>query len=102
MTSTCLACRQVWAALRAGESDGVGVVVVTPDPTLESAPEVAALGAGRGTQGGRTVVMSSDAWLAYRAGPSPWAVVVRDGVVVAEGTVAAWPEVAAMVATAGP
>ena len=92
MTSGCLACREVWAALGDGRGEELAghpeVVVVTPDPTLEDARAVAAL-----TPAGLEVVMSTEAWQTYRAGPSPWVALVRDGTVVAEGPAGGWHDV---------
>ena len=95
MTSGCLACREVWTALGDGRGEELAgrpaVVVVTPDPTLEDARAVAALAAA-----GLEVVMSTEAWQAYRAGPSPWVALVRNGTVVAEGPAGGWQDVTSL------
>lgn len=78
LTSSCLACRDLWPTL--GRPGADVVAAVTPDPTLEDAAAVAAL-----APAGVPVVMSTAAWLAWRAGPAPWVAEVRGGVVVAEG-----------------
>ncbi len=75
LTSSCEPCRPVWAALTAGSA-----VVVTPDPSTESRRKVAELASG-----GLTVVMSSEAWFHYAAGPAPWKVSVSGGAVLSEG-----------------
>ena len=62
LTTWCEPCRPVWAALGRGRD-----LVVTPDPSTENRRRVAEL-APDGVQ----VVMSSDAWFAYGAGPAPW------------------------------
>lgn len=71
MTSSCRPCLEVWPTLTAGD------VVVTPSPATESSRKVASL-----APAGVTVVMSSDAWFAFRPGPAPWRVVLEDGQVV--------------------
>lgn len=75
LTSSCRPCRSVWPAL------GPGDVAVTPDPSTEDRSAVAAL-APEGT----IVVMSSQAWFTFRAGPAPWRVVVVDGAAVEAGS----------------
>ena len=75
LTSSCKPCQPVWSTLPAA-----GLVVVTPDPSAESRRKVAEL-----APPGVTVVMSSDAWFAYGAGPAPWKVVVSGATVVSEG-----------------
>ena len=79
LTSSCAPCRPVWAGLADGPA-----LVVTPDPSTESRRKVAEL-----TPEGVTVVMSSEAWFRYAAGPAPWKVTVSGGVVVDEGPVGA-------------
>ena len=79
LTSSCQPCRAVWATLTGDE-----VVVVTPDPSTENRARVAEL-----APAGVTVVMSSDTWFAYSAGPAPWKVTVSAGVVATEGPAAA-------------
>jgi len=89
LTSTCVGCRPFWEGLASGgRPRGLPVVVVTPDPTLESAAGVASLADGLDL----TVVMSSGAWLDYRVRAAPWFVVVAAGLVVAEGQAASWEE----------
>lgn len=75
LTSSCEPCRPLWPTVTAERA-----VVVTPDPSTESRRKVAEL-----TPEGVRVVMSSDSWFAYAAGPAPWKVRVAGGVVVAEG-----------------
>lgn len=93
LTSSCLACREVWAALAEGPSVLGPVQAVTPDPTLEDARAVAAL-----TPPGVRVVMSTAAWGAYGASGAPWVAVVTGGIVTAEGPAAGWPDVVALAA----
>ena len=71
LTSDCKECRQCWD--RVGE----GQVVVTPDPSTESAASVARL-----APPGVTVVMSSRGWHDYRVTKAPWSVEIRGGNVV--------------------
>lgn len=79
LTSSCRPCRPLWDALSGNRS-----VVVTPDPSTESRRKVAEL-----APPGVTVVMSSDTWFAYAAGPAPWVVTVSGATVVSEGPAAA-------------
>jgi hypothetical protein len=76
LTSSCEQCRGVWAALGAGAPG----VAITPDAETENPRKLRRLAAP-----GVRVVMSSEAWFAYGAGPAPWKVVVERGVIVAEG-----------------
>lgn len=93
LTSSCLACREVWSALAdPGDDDVALAAAVTPDPSLEDRRAVAAL-----APAGAPVVMSTAAWQRYGVQASPWAAVVVGGLIVAEGPVAGWAEVAAMV-----
>lgn len=75
LTSSCRPCRPLWEAVSGDRS-----VVVTPDPSTESRRRVAEL-----APPGVAVVMSSDAWFAYGAGPAPWKVMVSGATVVSEG-----------------
>ncbi len=92
LTGSCEPCRALWAPLAEGRRPGLAVVAVTPSPTTESSRAVAAL-AGNGVP----VVMSSEAWIAYRVRGAPWLVVVGDGAVVAEGRAGSWEELVALV-----
>jgi hypothetical protein len=81
LTSTCVGCRLIWEGLSARAQaltvsplDGPQVVLVTPDPSTESARAVAAL-APRGVP----VLMSSASWHAYGVTGAPWCVVVAGG-----------------------
>lgn len=81
MTSTCRPCREVWPLLDGLEGTAPGqLAVVTPGPESESRRQVAAH-----APAWVPVVMSSQAWFDYRAGPAPWMVVVRDGLIGFEG-----------------
>jgi hypothetical protein len=75
LTSSCRPCRAVWPHL--GPAD----VAVTPGPATESRQDVAALAPAEAT-----VVMSSEAWFAFRAGPAPWRVELQDGIVIRTGS----------------
>jgi hypothetical protein len=98
ITTSCSTCQELWGALAAGGAGrlpgAARLVVVVPGPGLESRRRVAEL-----APAGVDVVMSADAWAAYGVTGSPWAVVARDGRVVAEGPVQDW---AGVVALAGP
>jgi hypothetical protein len=76
LTSSCRSCQPVWEALAAGAPG----VAVTPDAATEDRRKLRKLAGG-----GIEVVLSSDAWFRYGAGPAPWRVVVEDGVVVEAG-----------------
>lgn len=91
LTGSCQPCRAFWSALADGHEPGCPVVVVTADPTTES-PRGLARVAGATT----TVVMSSEAWLAYRVRGAPWFALVEEGRVVAEGRAGSWEELAAL------
>ena len=95
LTGSCEPCRALWAPLSEGHRPGLPAVAVTPSPTTESSRAVAALASD-----GVPVVMSSEAWLAYRVRGAPWLVVVRDGAVVAEGRAESWEELVALVTPA--
>lgn len=71
LTSDCKECRSRWARVREGD------VIVTPDPSTESARSVTKL-----APPGATVIMSSQGWHDYGITKAPWLVEVRDGVVV--------------------
>lgn len=77
ITSSCAPCRDVWDRL-ASDAPAPGVIAVTPDPATEDLAKVVELAAGR-----VAVVMSTEAWLRYAAGPAPWRVDVEDGRVTA-------------------
>lgn len=91
LTGGCSPCRAFWSALAGGRRPGMPAVVVTPSPTTESSRAVAALAGGR-----VPVVMSSEAWLAYRVRGAPWFAVVDGGRVVAEGRVERWEDLEAL------
>lgn len=102
LTTGCLGCRVIWGGLAArAETRPVAapgssrIVLVTPDPSTESARTVATLA----PQGESVpVVMSSAAWHAYAVTRAPWCVVVRGGVVVSDSPAPAdWEEVATLV-----
>ena len=71
LTSDCKECRSRWARVREGD------VIVTPDPSTESARSVAKL-----APPGAKVIMSSRGWHDYGITKAPWLVEVRDGVVL--------------------
>ncbi len=74
LTSSCRPCQAVWPRL--GPVD----VAITPSPSTESRRKVAAL-----APAGVEVVMSSDAWFRFEAGPAPWRVEILDGRIVGSG-----------------
>lgn len=81
LTSSCKPCRAVWPVLIEGD------VVVTPSPSTESRRKVAGL-----APAGVSVVMSSEAWFAFRPGPAPWRMVVADGEVLESGSAQPGPQ----------
>ena len=92
LTSSCLACRDVWGALGDGRASGLQVAaVVTPDAAMENVRAVRKL-----APPAVPVVMSSAAWHAYGVSVSPWVVVVIGGLVVAEGRADGWEAMAAI------
>jgi hypothetical protein len=93
LTGSCGPCRVFWSGLADDRDPGLPVVVVTPAPATES-PRGLARVAGPST----SVVMSSDAWLAYRVRGAPWFVLVEEGLVLAEGRAESWEELEALAA----
>jgi hypothetical protein len=120
LTTSCSTCQQFWAALGApGETGAAGakdaasetlrlpgtppisdaprlpgtarlpgtprVVIATPGAALESRSRVREL-----APPAVPLVMSADAWKDYEVTGSPFAVVIRHGIVAAEGPVVAW------------
>jgi hypothetical protein len=83
LTGSCYGCRPLWdgaaARYRAG-AHHPPVVLVTPSPSTESARAIAALATGAAP-----VLMSSEAWHAYRVTKAPWYVRITDGVVTGDG-----------------
>jgi hypothetical protein len=95
LTSSCLACRDVWDALGRDDAGTAALkvaAVVTPDATLESRDTVAAL-----APAGMPTVMSTASWQSYAAAGSPWVAVVMAGLVVAEGSATGWDDLVALV-----
>ncbi len=83
------------AAGRAVRTASFRSVIVTPSPATEDARTVAALAPAAGIP----VVMSSEAWHAYRVARAPWCVVVAAGTVVAdEMAPGSWSELVAELA----
>jgi hypothetical protein len=101
LSSGCLTCAGFWQALGAGGDlglpPGMRVVAVTKGATDESVSAVREL-----APAGRTVVMSTQAWLDYEVPGSPYFVHVNGatGRVVGEGTAATWAQVASLVSRA--
>ncbi len=91
LTGSCQPCQIFWSALAEGHHPGWPVVVVTPAPTTES-PRGLSRVAGETTR----VVMSSEAWLAYRVRGAPWFALVEGGLVVAEGRAETWEDLEAL------
>ena len=94
LTGSCAPCRAFWSGLADDQDPGLPVVVVTPSPATES-PRGLSRVAGATT----SVVMSSEAWLAYRVRGAPWFVLVEEGLVLAEGRAESWEELTALAAT---
>lgn len=101
LSSGCLTCAGFWQALGTagdlGLPAGMRVVAVTKSPGDES--ESAVVDAA---PTGRTVVMSTQAWLDYEVPGSPYFVHVdgASGRVVGEGTAATWAQVVGLVTRA--
>jgi hypothetical protein len=98
LTGSCYGCRVLWEGAAAGGASGphaISTVIVTPSPATEDARTVGALAPRHGIP----VVMSSEAWHAYRVGRAPWWVVVAAGMVVAdEMAPGSWSELVAELA----
>ncbi|MGI8810852.1 MAG: hypothetical protein ACR2KK_24025 [Acidimicrobiales bacterium] len=100
LSSGCLTCAGFWTAL-AGRDLGLPphmrVVSVTKSSGDESASEVRSL-----APAGRTVLMSTQAWLDYEVPGSPYFVHVSGstGRVAGEGTAATWEQVVSLVTRA--
>ena len=101
LSSGCLTCAGFWQAL-GGAGDlglpaGMRVLAVTKSPGDESESAVREV-----APAGRTVVMSTQAWLDYEVPGSPYFVHVdgRTGRVVGEGTAASWAQVVGLVGRA--
>lgn len=92
LTTGCTTCAPFWAALAESPvtPTGARVVVVTRGPGDESVGAARAMGRGR-----IDVVMSSEAWEAYRVPGAPYFVQVdgRTGRVSGEGTAGRWDQV---------
>jgi hypothetical protein len=96
LSSGCLTCDGFWRALGSGAAGslpaGIRPVVVTKDSSHESPSRLVEL-APRDVP----VVMSSEAWEAYRVQGSPYFIHVGDdGRVAGEGTATAWDQVRSM------
>lgn len=101
LSSGCLTCDGFWEALGAdgdlGLPAGIRVVAVTKGPGEESECSVRGLASA-----GRTVLMSTQAWLDYEVPGSPYFVHISGpaGRVVGEGTAATWAQVVGLVTRA--
>lgn len=101
LSSGCLTCAGFWDALGANGELGLPasmrVVAVTKGPDDESVSAVRA-----SAPAGRTVVMSTQAWLDYEVPGSPYFVHVSGSTdrVVGEGTAATWGQVVSLVTRA--
>lgn len=83
LTGSCYGCRPLWvgaAARYRASTQHPPVVIVSPSPSTENARTIAALATGEAR-----VVMSSEAWHAYRVTKAPWCVRVTDGMVTGDG-----------------
>jgi hypothetical protein len=114
LTTSCRTCQQFWAALgapgetgAAGAKDAAsetlrlpGTPPISDAPRLPGTPRVVIAAPGAALESRSRVrelappsvplVMSADAWKDYEVTGSPFAVVIRHGVVAAEGPVVAW------------
>jgi hypothetical protein len=99
LTSGCSTCQTFWEAFadpRTRLPDGVGLVVVTKDPSHESASRLAEL-----APAGVRVVMSSAAWHDYEVPASPYFVHVdAHGELAGEGTAQRFDQVLSLLADA--
>jgi hypothetical protein len=95
LTGSCYGCRPLWVGAAERYHDGSphpSVVIVTPSPSTESAQAVAALATGE-----TRVLMSSEAWHAYRVTKAPWCVQVADGMITGDGLAPeSWTDIEAM------
>jgi hypothetical protein len=85
LTSHCSTCLLWWRAL-AAEPATSEVIVVTPDPSLESRRAVARLAAPLSVP----VVMSSATWSVHRVRQAPWYLLRRGGRTVAAASAPSW------------
>ncbi|MGI8664156.1 MAG: TlpA family protein disulfide reductase [Acidimicrobiales bacterium] len=95
LTTTCVSCRAIWAALGASPSPlpaGVRpVVVTTGDETLAAVRALAPPGV--------LTVRDSAAWARYGVSAAPAVVLVDDGQVVSTGVAHSWDDVVALSAS---
>ena len=98
LSSGCTTCQAFWSAFGTGSPDvpaGTRLVVVVRDLDEESESEL------RKRRPRRVPVVASTAcWDALDVPGSPYFVLVRDGVVVGEGSGASWPQVLALLGQA--
>jgi hypothetical protein len=92
LTSGCAPCAPFWSTLDP-VVEGRSVVIITPSPSTESRRAVAALARPE-----LTVVMASEVWHAYGVTAASWVVLVDRGSIAAEGKVANWAGLRAMLA----
>jgi hypothetical protein len=98
LSSGCLSCHSLWEGLdeqvRPRIPGGARIVVVTKDSAYESPSKLRRL-----APPGVTLVMSSDAWGAYRVQGSPYFIYVegRTGTIIGEGTASGWPQVLSLI-----
>jgi hypothetical protein len=91
LSSGCTTCQAFWSAFGTNHPDvpaGTRLVVVVRDLDEESESELRKLRPAR-----VPVVASTSCWDALDVPGSPYFVLVRDGVVVGEGSGASWPQV---------
>ncbi len=98
LSTDCASCEDFWDVLGREElptmPDSTRVLVVTKGPEQESPAAVAQKVVGV------PVILSSEAWRDYEVPGSPYAVHVRNGQVLGEGTGARWQQVADLLARA--
>jgi hypothetical protein len=101
LSSGCVTCRDFWETFAAPRLDlpgGARLIIVTMGAEAESVTAIAGM-----TPPGVTVVMSSEAWDAYRVPGSPYFVFVdgEHGRIVGEGTAPDWNQVVRLMTEAG-
>jgi hypothetical protein len=99
LSSGCSRCQRWWDALQSGAHRTLGarIVAVGRDADEESPAVLGGL-----APADVSVVLSSEAWSAYRVPGSPYAVYVGEqGEVVGEGTATAWDQLISLLTQAG-
>lgn len=98
LSSGCSSCQSLWEGLdprhRPSIPGGARIVVVTKDSAYESPSRLQDV-----VPRDVTLIMSSDAWEAYRVQGSPYFIYVdgRTGTIIGEGTASGWPQVISLI-----